>query len=88
MSISQITSYGTNPISAAYSVPTLRTNQFTSIAPPPPSNADAVHLSGSAVARSLQLQGYSVEGIAAKLGTSVRIIDQYLGIAVSGAKNT
>jgi hypothetical protein len=85
VSISQITSYGTNPISAAYLIPTQRTNQFTRIAPPPSSNADAVHLSGTALARSLRLQGYSVEGIAAKLGTSVRIIDQYLGVTVSGA---
>ena len=87
MSISQITSYGTNPVSAAYLIPTQRTNQFTKIAPPPPSNVDTVHLSGAALARSLRLQGYSVEGIAAKLGSNVRIIDQYLGISVSGAKN-
>ena len=88
MSISQISSYGTNPISPAYLISAERTNQFTSVAPAPPSSADTVHLSGSALARSLQLQGYSVEGIAAKLGTNVRIIDQYLGSAVSGAKKT
>jgi hypothetical protein len=87
VSISQITSYGTNPVSAAYLVPTQSTNRFTNIAPAPPSNADTVHLSGSALARSLRLQGYSVEGIAAKLGTSVRIVDQYLNVAVSGANN-
>jgi hypothetical protein len=88
VSVSQITSYGTNSVSAAYLVTTQRTNQFTKVAPPPPSKTDTVHLSGSALARSLQLQGYSVEGIAAKLGTNVRIIDQYLGVAVSGAKST
>lgn len=84
MSISNISSYGTNPISSAYLIPTRRTTLFTSVAPPPPSNVDTVHLSGSALARSLRLQGYSVEGIAAKLGTNTRIVDQYLNIISSG----
>jgi len=87
VSISHISSYGTNPVSAAYLIPAQRANQLTSTAPPPPSGVDTVNLSSSARARSLQLQGYSPEGIAAKLGTNVSIVDHYLGIAVSRAGN-
>lgn len=87
MSVSQITSVGIDPIGSTYLIASQRTNQLTSVAPRPPANVDTVHLSGAALARSLQLQGYSVEGIAAKLGSSTRMIDQYLGVAVSSVKS-
>ena len=81
MAISPITSFATTPITSVYLIPTQNTNQVTAAAPPPAPKTDTVHLSGAALARSLQLQGYSPEGIAARLGTSVRVVDQYLGIA-------
>jgi len=86
VAISQITSYGTTPVTSVYLIPTQNTNQVASAAPPPPAKTDTVHLSGAALARSLELQGYSPEGIAAKLGTSARVVDQYLGIAATGVR--
>jgi len=86
VAISPITSYATTPITSAYLIPTQNTNQVTAAAPPPPAKTDTVHLSGAALARSLQHQGYSPEGIAARLGTSVRVVDNYLDIAASAAK--
>ena len=85
MAISPITSYATTPVTSAYLIPTQNTNQITNTTPSPPAQTDSVHLSGAALARSLHLQGYSPEGIAARLGTNVRIVDQYLGLAPSSA---
>ena len=41
-----------------------------------------------AKAKSLELQGYTVDMISAKLGLSTSVVDQYLGIAGTTSKST
>ena len=42
---------------------------------------DSVKLSGTAIAKSLKLQGLSPNQIAAQMGLDVKTVDGYLGIA-------
>lgn len=83
MSISPVSPYSINPSGSVYLASTQATNVITSKPTPSAAVSDTVNLSGVALALSLRHQGFSVEGIAAKLGTSVRTVDQYLGIVVS-----
>lgn len=83
MSVPQITPYGTNGVSAATYVSTAgKTYQAAKTTQPSTPKAYSVQLSGEALARSLQLQGYSVTMIAFKMGVDVKTVDLYLGITV------
>jgi len=42
--------------------------------------SDSVKLSGTAIAKSLKLQGLSPEQIAAQMGLDIKTVDGYLGI--------
>jgi len=42
---------------------------------------DSVKLSGTAIAKSLKLQGLSPNDIAAQMGLDIKTVDSYLGIA-------
>jgi hypothetical protein len=77
MVISPITPFS-NTTGISFIYPT-RPQNYT--APTPPVQADTVHLSGEALARSLRLQGYSAAGIAARMGSNLNLINQYLGIS-------
>ena len=47
--------------------------------------ADSVHVSASAQAELLEKSGESVAEIAANLGTTAQIVDQYLGITTAAS---
>ena len=60
-----------------------QTLQFTKSAELPTTPSFTVELSGAALARSLQLQGYTVSLIALKMGLPAATVNQYLGITTS-----
>jgi predicted transcriptional regulator len=81
VSIPQISPYGTNGVSATtYVTPAKKTYQAAKATQIPAQKAYTVHLSGEALARSLQLQGYSITMIAFKMGVDIKTVDLYLGI--------
>ena len=49
---------------------------------------DSVKLSGTAIAKSLKLQGLSANQIAAQMGLDLKTVDGYLGIAPTTSYST
>ena len=49
---------------------------------------DSVKLSGTAVAKSLKLQGMSANQIAAQMGLDIKTVDGYLGIPATTSYST
>ena len=88
MSVSAITTYGTTWVNAAYLTPAKKLNQPQKTAQNPATKAYQVTLTPEAKAKSLEMEGYTVSMISAKLGLDSKTIDQYLGIAVTSNNST
>jgi hypothetical protein len=70
-------------VSAAYLTPAKKLNQPQKTAQTSGTKAYQVTLTSEAKAKSLEMEGYTVSMISAKLGLDSKTIDQYLGIAVN-----
>lgn len=83
MAISQVTPLTFQGVSAAYLTPTVKSAQTAKTAALATPKAYSVELSGTALAKSLKLEGYSPQMIALKMGLDIKTIYQYLGITAA-----
>ncbi len=88
MTVGAITPYGTSGVNTTNYTPVKKPSQpptaIQSIAP----KAYEVTLTTEAKVKALELQGYSVSMISAKLGLDTKTISQYLGIAATTNSST
>ena len=80
MAVSAITPFSTSGIGAAYLSPAKSLYQPATTTRISTSKPYQVTLTGEALAKSLESQGFPVSFISAKLGLDVKTVDQYLGI--------
>ena len=88
MSVGAITPYGTSGAGAAYFTPVKKLYQTSKAAQSSAPAAYEVTLTAEAKVKAMELQGYTVSMISAKLGLDPKTVEQYLGIAAAANETT